>query len=151
MTTLPAVGDAFQHPFSISQEQIARFAELTGDRNPIHLDEAAALAAGFSGCIAHGVLVLGVFSNIFGSLLHADGQVVLGMESRFMAPTLAGLPYVAVVTVQETLPEKCQVIYRTEIFAEDGTAVLTGSCRLLNRKLYQRDAGHRMEPVTEKL
>jgi hypothetical protein len=46
------------------------------------------------------------------------------------------LAYTAVVTVAETLLKKNQVVYRTEVFAEDGTAVLKGSCRILNRKHY---------------
>jgi 3-hydroxybutyryl-CoA dehydratase len=140
LKTVPEVGDSYTYPFSISQEQISSFAELTGDTNPLHVDVEAATAGEFGGCIAHGVLLLGVFSKIFGTILYADGQVVLGLETRFLSPVRPGLAYTAVVTVTETLPEKSQVVYRTEIFGEGGTEVLKGSCRLLNRKHYVANA-----------
>jgi len=134
LKTVPQVGDSYTHPFSISQEQISRFAELTGDTNPLHMDAEVAAAGEFGGPIAHGVLILGVFSKIFGTILYADGQVVLGLDIRFLAPVRPELLYTAVVTVSETLLKKNQVVYRTEVFGEDGTAVLKGSCRILNRK-----------------
>jgi acyl dehydratase len=137
---VPVVGDSFTYPFRISQEQIAGFAELTGDTNPLHVDVDAAAAGEFGGCIAHGVLLLGVFSKIFGTILYADGQVVLGLETRFLSPVRPELEYTAVVTVIETMLEKSQVVYRMEIFGEGGKEVLRGSCRLLNRKLYVADA-----------
>jgi 3-hydroxybutyryl-CoA dehydratase len=136
LNTVSAVGDSFTYPFTITQEQIVSFARITGDINPIHLDPAAASAAGFDGCIAHGVLILGVFSEIFGTILHSDGQVVLGIDARFFSPVRPHLPYTAIVTVAEMLPEKSQVVYQLEMFAEDGKQVLRGSCRLLTRKLY---------------
>jgi 3-hydroxybutyryl-CoA dehydratase len=136
LKTVPAVGDSFRYPFTISQEQITGFARITGDTNPIHVDIESASAGEFGGCIVHGVLLLGVFSKIFGTILYADGQVVLGIETRFLSPARPELPYIAVVTVEETLLEKCQVIYRIEMFGDDGKEILRGSCRLLNRKLY---------------
>ena len=141
LKTLPVVGDSFTYPFSISQEQIARFAELTGDTNPIHVDTEAAAAGEFGGPIAHGVLILGVFSKIFGTILYSDGQVVLGLDIRFLAPVRPELSYTAVVTVMETLLKKNQIVYRTEVFGEDGTEVLKGSCRILNRKHYIAEPG----------
>jgi 3-hydroxybutyryl-CoA dehydratase len=142
LKTVPVIGDSYRYPFTISQEQIASFAELTGDTNPIHIDADAAAAGEFGGCIAHGVLVLGVFSKIFGTLLYAEGQVVLGMETRFLAPVRPTLPYVAVVTIMETLLAKSQVVYRLEVLGDDGTEVLRGSCRLLNRKAYCNGSSH---------
>ena len=140
MKTVPEVGDSYTYPFSISQEQISSFAELTGDTNPLHVDSEAAAGGEFGGPIAHGILILGVFSKIFGTILYADGQVVLGLDIRFLAPVRPELSYTAVVTVMETLLKKNQVVYRTEVFGEDGAEVLKGSCRILNRKQYVAEA-----------
>jgi len=140
LKTVPKVGDSFTYPFSISQEQINRFAELTGDTNAIHVDGETAAKGEFGGPIAHGVLILGVFSKIFGTILYSDGQVVLGLDIRFLGPVRPDLSYNAVVTVSETLLKKNQVVYRTEVFAEDGTEVLKGICRILNRKHYVAEA-----------
>ncbi len=140
MKTVPEVGDSYTYPFSISQEQISKFADLTGDTNPLHVDSEVAATGEFGGPIAHGVLILGVFSKIFGTILYADGQVVLGLDIRFLAPVRPELSYTAVVTVSETLLNKNQVVYRTEVFEEDGTEVLTGSCRILHRRHYVADA-----------
>jgi len=74
LKTVPQVGDSYTHPFSISQEQISRFAELTGDTNPLHMDAEVAAAGEFGGPIAHGVLILGVFSKIFGTSSMRTGK-----------------------------------------------------------------------------
>jgi 3-hydroxybutyryl-CoA dehydratase len=137
MLTPPSVGDRFEHDFVISQQDILSFATLTGDSNPLHVDPSSAGAAEFGGCIAHGVLILGVVSKVFGTLLYAEGNILLGLETRFLSPLKPGLRHRAIFTVSETFPTKSQVVYQTDIFEIDGDRhILSGSSRLLNRKQY---------------
>ena len=133
----PLIGDRFEHDFVISQDEILSFATLSGDSNPLHVDANSPEAAAFGGCIAHGILTLGVLSKVFGTLLYAEGNVLLGLESRFLSPLRPGLRHRAIFTVSDIFPIKNQVIYRTEIFEIEGNRqILSASSRLLNRKQY---------------
>lgn len=76
-----------------SPDQIRRFAEASGDDNPLHVDDAAARRAGFPGTIAHGVLALAEFSRILGTEAPGPGTVFLQLESAFLKPLLAGGEY----------------------------------------------------------
>jgi 3-hydroxybutyryl-CoA dehydratase len=132
----PVPGHSYRFPFSITQEQINAFAAISGDTNPIHLDADFAARGEFGGRIAHGVLVLGVFSKVFGTLLFADGQVLVALEARFLGPVRPDQPHIALVTVSSVDLHKARVTYSLEMMAPDGTSVLKGSCKLMNRKLY---------------
>jgi acyl dehydratase len=73
--------------------QIARFAEATGDANPVHFDDAAARAAGFPGRISHGMLVGGELSRIFGMETPGPGTLFLRANLVFLKPLLPDHPY----------------------------------------------------------
>ena len=74
----------------LSQEQINRYAEASGDHNPIHIDEAFARATPLGGTIAHGMLVLAFLSEMmataFGELWLSSGK----LRVRFRAPARPG-------------------------------------------------------------
>lgn len=88
---------ALGQEFVTSERQIAEadvraFAELSGDRNPIHLDAAAALAAGFAEPVAHGALGLAVATGLANQLGLTRGTLValVGISWRFRSPILYG-------------------------------------------------------------
>ncbi len=83
-----------EQPLTFSPEQVARFAEVTGDLNPIHLDDAAAAEAGFPSRISHGMLAGGELSRIFGTEIPGPGTLFLRSELIFLAPVHAGHPHV---------------------------------------------------------
>lgn len=73
-------------PVRFTAEQVAAFARISGDTNPIHLDDAAAQTAGFTSRISHGVLVAAELSRIFGTRTPGPGTLFLGMRLAFLAP-----------------------------------------------------------------
>jgi len=73
--------------------QVARFAEATGDSNPVHFDDAAARAAGFPGRISHGMLVGGELSRIFGMETPGPGTLFLRADLVFLKPVFPDRPY----------------------------------------------------------
>ncbi|HSR65723.1 MAG TPA: bifunctional GNAT family N-acetyltransferase/hotdog fold thioesterase [Xanthomonadaceae bacterium] len=73
--------------------QLARFAEATGDANPVHFDDEAARAAGFPRRISHGMLVGGELSRIFGMETPGPGTLFLRANLVFLKPLFAGQPY----------------------------------------------------------
>lgn len=77
---------------TIGDDDIAAFAELSGDRNPLHLDDAAARRAGFEGRVAHGVLGIAVATGLLSAtrLTRESLIALLGVSWRFVAPVRSG-------------------------------------------------------------
>lgn len=110
---------------TFSHEQVERFAQVTGDSNPIHLDESAARQAGFDGRISHGMLSASELSKIFGMETPGNGTLFLRSELAFLRPiypdrphrlTVRELPAVtrrisAVATIRDAGGELCLLSY----------------------------------------
>jgi acyl dehydratase len=75
---------------ALTADDLARYAEASGDHNPLHLRPEAARAAGFPDVIAHGMFVMGLMSRVVAEL--AGDGVVRSFQSRFVAPTALGEP-----------------------------------------------------------
>lgn len=78
---------------SFDAAQVARFADATGDANPVHFDDGAARAAGFPGRISHGMLVGGELSRIFGMETPGPGTLFLRANLVFLKPVFPDRPY----------------------------------------------------------
>lgn len=74
----------------VTDADIAMFAEVSTDRNPVHLDEAYAQETIFGGRIAHGILTASLISAVIGEQLPGHGTVYLGQTLRFLAPVRPG-------------------------------------------------------------
>jgi 3-hydroxybutyryl-CoA dehydratase len=131
------VGDTFTHSFSYTQKDVDTYASVSGDTNPLHIDEAVGKASMFGRCIIHGYLGGSVFTKLFGTTIYADGNVYMKQLMQFMRPMFTDIAYEAVVTVSEIFPEKNRVLYKTEVFnAETKELTITGEALLMNKKQY---------------
>jgi 3-hydroxybutyryl-CoA dehydratase len=134
------VGDhaSVDHAFTVAD--IATFARLSGDDNPIHLDEEAARAAGFEGVIAHGAMVMGLFSRLLGTRLPGPGTIYLGQETRFSRPVYPGATVTAHVEVVAVREDKPVVTLRT--WAEvEGMVAMDGQATVLVRPVSSPEGG----------
>ena len=86
-------GDKYRHEVTYTQEGVIAFAEITGDKNPIHLDPEFAAKTPFGRPIVHGFLSASVFSKVFGMLFPGQGTIYLSQEMSFRAPVFAGEKY----------------------------------------------------------
>ena len=84
---------------TVTDRDIELFAEVSTDRNPVHLDESYAQDTIFQGRIAHGMLTAGLISAVIGEQLPGHGTVYLGQSLKFMAPVRPGDTVEAVVKV----------------------------------------------------
>lgn len=75
---------------SFSREQIAAYAEASGDRNPIHLDDAFAKSVGLPGVIAHGMLQMGLLARVAAEAAGGDHRRLKSLSCRFAAMVLPG-------------------------------------------------------------
>jgi 3-hydroxybutyryl-CoA dehydratase len=107
------IGMSAQRRNVVTREHIAAFAEVSGDRNPVHLDEAYAATSPFKGVVAHGMLSAGFISALLGNDLPGSGTVYMGQSLSFRGPVRPGDEVVTTATVKEIIPEKRRVVLTT--------------------------------------
>ena len=118
------VGDTFRLEYSVSDSDVQRFGELSGDFNPAHFNEEYAKGTVFKNRIAHGMISVAKFSGIFGMDMPGLGAIWGGQNLKFLAPVQLNEPYTAVAQVKEK-GEK-NVVFSCWVEDKAGTHVLEG-------------------------
>jgi len=101
-----SVGQAATLSNTVSGANIVAFAEISGDRNPVHLDADYAATTMFKERIAHGMLSAAYISAVFGMKLPGPGAIYMSQTLKFKAPVKIGDTVVTTVKVAELMPEK---------------------------------------------
>ncbi|RMF36009.1 MAG: MaoC family dehydratase [Chloroflexi bacterium] len=127
------VGERASLTRTITEDDVIAFARLTGDTNPLHLDEAYARTTRFGRRIAHGLLTAGLISALLGTELPGPGAIYLEQRLRFTRPVYLGDTVTATVEVLSFREEKGVLTLRTDCFNQEGEPVLTGEAVLLVR------------------
>jgi 3-hydroxybutyryl-CoA dehydratase len=124
-------GDTAAVTRTITRDDIERFANLSGDRNPIHLDQNYSAATRFQGCIAHGMLTSSLISNVIGNHLPGLGSIYLGQNLRFVAPVFPGDSITARATVTAVRVDKPVITLETVCTNQRGEVVIRGEAVVL--------------------
>jgi acyl dehydratase len=111
---------------TFTAEDVAAFAALTGDHNPLHFDEAYARATRAGRLIVHGGLTTGLFNALVAEQLPGPGSVFLSQEWAYPAAVGIGEAVTAEVEVIEARADKPVTRLRCRAWLEDGTEVLRG-------------------------
>jgi len=119
----------------ITEADILRMAEITGDYNPIHLDEEFAKRTRFKGRIAHGVFCAGLISAVLGTKLPGPGSVYLKQTLSFLFPVRPGDTLTAEVEVTSWQADKRIITLKTTCSNQNGKEVVSGESVLLVDKL----------------
>jgi 3-hydroxybutyryl-CoA dehydratase len=101
-----SVGMTEQMTKTVSSSDVVGFAEITGDRNPIHLSEHFAAKTPFGTRIAHGLYTAGLISAVLGTRLPGPGAIYISQMLNFRAPVRIGDMVEVCVSVAELIPEK---------------------------------------------
>lgn len=107
------VGQTASFSKTVTEADIVLFAGISGDTNPVHLDEQYAGQTMFRGRIAHGLLSASLLSAVLGTRLPGPGCIYLGQTLNFKAPVRIGDTVTAGATVKEILLDKCRVVLET--------------------------------------
>ena len=122
-------GDKFTFKKKLTEEDVEKFAEASGDFNPLHIDETLAAKTIFKGKIVHGILTLGLISAALAKL---PGIVVyLSQTARFKKPVRAGETVKAVAIVRKVDTAKSRVRLETFCVNEKDERVLEGEAEVL--------------------
>jgi 3-hydroxybutyryl-CoA dehydratase len=124
-----SLGQSADYSREVTAADIDAFAQVTGDNNPMHLDEAYAAGTQFGGRIAHGMLSAGYISTVLGTRMPGPGAIYLSQTLRFRRPVRIGDTVTASATIAEIDQARARVTLKTvckvagEVVA-DGEAVV---------------------------
>lgn len=116
---------------TITEADVATFAQISGDTNPLHLDEKYAATTMFKERVAHGMLTAGLISAVLGTQLPGVGSIYLSQSLKFVAPVKLGDTVEAEVEVIEKLEEKNRVRLRTVCRNQSGQVVIDGEALIM--------------------
>jgi 3-hydroxybutyryl-CoA dehydratase len=119
------IGDKFSKSRLITDELIRAFAEVSGDYNPIHLDEAFAKNTRFGKRIAHGMLSGALISSVLGYELSERKIVYLSQTLKFVSPVFIGDTVTATGTVTKIREDKPIVVIATVCTNQNGQTLVT--------------------------
>jgi 3-hydroxybutyryl-CoA dehydratase len=131
MTTAFTVGQRAFMKKRFNEEDVKLFANISGDINPIHLDENFAKRTRFKRRIVHGLLVASLISSVLGTKLPGAGTIYLRQELRFLAPVYIGEGVTAEVVVESFDPATKRMKLLTRCFNSSDKIVVDGSADVL--------------------
>jgi phosphate acetyltransferase len=121
-----AIGDTASLTRTLTGDDIALFAVMSGDVNPAHLDLAYAKESMFHRIIAHGMWGGALLSAVLGTKLPGPGTIYLGQDLKFWKPVGVGDTITVTVTAKEKRPEKHVVVFDCRCVNQQGDEVITG-------------------------
>ena len=128
---IPRLGQRATFSKTITEADIQGFADLTGDRNPLHLDAEFAGRSRFGRPVAHGLLVAGIISAALGTRLPGAGAIYLSQSLRFLKPVYPGDTVTATVEVTAWQEDRGVVTLRTTCANQSGDVIIDGEAVLL--------------------
>lgn len=129
------LGDSYSESFKYTQEDVNAFAEISGDKNPIHIDKDYAKQSIFKRRIIHGYLGTSIFSKVFAMDFPGEGTIYLKQDLKFMKPMFAEEIYKAKFEVLEQDIEKHRALVKTSIYNSKDEVVVLGEALIQNKHL----------------
>ncbi|MEM7197375.1 MAG: MaoC family dehydratase [Pseudomonadota bacterium] len=124
------VGMSAMFSKTITEADIVLFSGVTGDMNPVHIDEIYASATRFKGRIAHGMLTASLISTVLGTRLPGPGCIYVSQNLKFTAPVYAGDTVNAQVLVTDKIVKKSRIICHTACWVGE-KQVLDGEAAMM--------------------
>ena len=134
------VGDSAEITKTIEQTDIDAFAGVTGDHNPVHVDEEFAKTTRFGRRIAHGMLTASLISAVLANKLPGEGSVYLAQTLQFVAPVFPGDEITARVTVKQIRDDKPILKLETICVNQRNEIVIRGEATVLVHRLHRKES-----------
>lgn len=125
------INQVYEAERKITSQMVESFAEITGDKNPVHLDEEFASHTLFKKRIVHGMLSLSIVSSILGMEFPGPGTIYMKQEVKFLKPIYIDEKITIRITVKDKIEEKSRLILITQIIKEDGSLGIDGEALVL--------------------
>lgn len=137
----PEVGAAAELSRQVGPDDILRFTELSGDRNPLHYDEAAAASSRFGEIVVQGGVTSAILNAVVAEKLPGPGTVFLNVSWNFTAPVRPGDTITGRVEVTEVRDDKPITKLATRVTRDDGTTALDGTAVCWTAEMPGRRSG----------
>ncbi len=129
MTILPvAIGQRATRVLTFGEADVEAYARITGDRNPLHFDDAFAARTRFGRRVVHGGLTSGILNALVAEDLPGPGTVFMSQELEYVAPVYVGDTIVGEVEVVAIHPKKPVTQLSATVLRDGGEVVLRGTC-----------------------
>ena len=122
------VGQHARFTKTFTDEDVRRFVEITGDTNPLHVDDEFAAGTRFGRRVLHGMLTASIFSTMVGMLLPGTGAIYRSQTIRFLRPVFVGETVTAHFVVRSVDPARHRLEMDAWIENEAGERVIEGVC-----------------------
>jgi 3-hydroxybutyryl-CoA dehydratase len=123
-------GDHFKWERFISAEDVKQFAEVVGDKNPVHINEEFAAQTSFKKRIVHGAFLGGLISKVLGMDFPGQGTIYISQNSVFKRPVFVDTAVTVAIKVTQVIAEKRRLVLDTNILNENGEICLAGSATI---------------------
>jgi len=123
----PEAGRSASRSRLVTADDITRFTDISGDRNPLHYDAEAAERTRFGGIVVQGGVTSAILNAVVAEDLPGPGTVFLNVTWDFLAPVRPGDTITGEVTVVESREDKPIARLETRVVRDDGTVVLSGT------------------------
>ena len=124
-----SLGQTAEYEKRVTDEDVRKFADISGDYNPIHLDDEFAKDSMFGARIAHGILTASHISAVIGYIFPGPGWIYLGQSLQFRAPVKIGDTVHTAVEVTDTVAEK-NIVDLSTVCKVGDTVVLKGTATI---------------------
>ena len=128
------INSEYSEPVNFSFEKVKQFAELSGDKNPIHVDPVYASKTPFKKCIVHGLLATSVFTKMMAGKFPGPGSVHLEQTLNFKKPVYVDENYVAILKlIDKRTTSKGKLIYKisTQLLDKNDAILIDGIAMIL--------------------
>ena len=128
------VGQSASYAKTVTEADVILFAGITGDDNPVHINQEFAETTMFKGRIVHGIFCAGLISTVAGTRLPGPGAIYVEQGLKFKAPVRIGDTVTATVTVREIIAEKRRVLCDTTCSVKGKIVVEGGATFMVDRR-----------------
>ena len=152
-----AIGQRYEIERQITKQDVERFAALSGDFNPLHLDPTYAASTEFGGCIVHGMLLASLFSHLVGMHIPGKYALYLGQDLSFRKAVMVGEKVQVSARVISKIEATRTIVLTTEIRNDEGSIAVTGTAKVKCRGSFSKEvaepqpADKSVEPVDRRI
>ena len=125
------LGDTASITKQFSEADVLGYAAVSGDANPVHISEEYAKSTPFKTRIVHGMLVGGLFSSIFGTIMPGIGTIYTHQSLKFTKPVYLNDSITAIVTVKDLISDKNRVVFDCVAKNQNDEIVIIGEAQLM--------------------
>lgn len=127
-------GLTVQEEFPVTEQMGIEFSGVSGDTNPVHLDQDYAKATRFGAKIAHGMLIGSFISNVIGTRMPGEGSIYMKQEMTFLRPVYYGDRITVEIALKALQKDRNRAVLSTDCYNQKGEKVLAGEALVMPKE-----------------